>query len=90
MSLRKILVQYLGSCLRLPELERDVTLITTDDGKRFVRERTCEVVGVRYDDMWDEYCIDLSCGCQLWQDNPEPPNYCEECGARIIERKVDA
>jgi len=46
-------------------------------------ERTCKVVGVRYDETWDEYCIDLSCGCQLWRDYEEPPSYCEECGAKI-------
>ena len=56
------------------------------EGVDFVRERTCEVMGVRYDDMWGEYCIDLSCGCQLWQDSPEPPNYCEECGVRVVKR----
>ena len=41
MSLRKILVQYIGTCLRLPELERDVTLITTEDGKRYMEAVTC-------------------------------------------------
>ena len=48
-------------------------------------ERTCKVVGVRYDETWDEYCIDLSCGCQLWRDDDDPPSYCEECGAKILE-----
>lgn len=41
MSLRKILVQYVGSCLFLPKLERDVKLITTWDGKQFVEVVRC-------------------------------------------------
>lgn len=41
MSLRKILVQYLGTCLKLPKPERDVTLITTEDGRRYVEVVRC-------------------------------------------------
>lgn len=57
------------------------------DGVKFVPERTCEVVGIRYEEAWDEFCIELSCGCHLWRDDDEPPRFCEVCGAKI--RKVD-
>ena len=44
--------------------------------------RECEVTSKRFNDLMDEWCIELSCGHTIW-DRTEPPNYCEECGARI-------
>lgn len=43
---------------------------------------TCEIVSSRFDEMMDEWCIELSCGHCVWN-RTEPPNYCEECGAKI-------
>lgn len=71
MSLRKYLVQYIGSCLRLPELERDVTLIATCDGKKFVPEerldRACsfiaEQLGTCPLDMFDFQAKDCDSEC---------------------------
>ena len=69
MSLRKILVQYLGSCLRLPELEREVTLITTEDGKRYV-----EVVRCRDCKHYEDYLG--SCVRNYWHFDTVPDAYC--------------
>ena len=71
MSLRKYLVQYVGNCLRLPELERGVTLIATCDGERFVPEerldRACafiaEQLGTCPYDMFDFQAKDCANDC---------------------------
>ena len=31
-----------------------------------------------------EWYFAFSCGCELYWDEPEPPKYCPECGARVI------
>ena len=53
------------------------------DGVKFAPERTCEVVGTRFEDLLDEYCHSLSCGHDAWNRDSEPPRYCEECGAKV-------
>lgn len=55
------------------------------DGVKFVPERTCTVIGTRFEDLLDEYCHSLSCGHDAWNRDSEPPRYCEECGARVKE-----
>ena len=54
------------------------------DGETLSKERTCEVVSSRFDEMVGEWCIELSCGHCVW-DRTEPPNYCQECGARLTD-----
>lgn len=71
MSLRKYTVQYVGKALRIPELERDVTLVATYDGKRFVPEerldRACsfiaEQLGTCPFDMFDFKAKDCDSEC---------------------------
>ena len=47
--------------------------------------RECRVERMRFDDLMDMWCIELSCGHSVW-DRTEPPNYCGECGAKVVER----
>ena len=91
MSLRKIWVQYLGNALNLPKLERDVTLIVTRDGKRFVPERTAWKIKDEEPtpDGGSYECLVCS-ACNEWLasddcDGPEDgPAWCEHCGARVL------
>ena len=48
----------------------------------WVRERTCHIEGSYYDELFDETCTNLSCGHAIWQN--ESPNYCSECGAKVV------
>ena len=80
MSLRNIIVQYLGTCLRLPELERDVTLITTEDGKRYV-----EVVRCGDCEFFEQ--DDIADGCTQFDFSIE---YMEQGYCAWASRKVDA
>lgn len=52
------------------------------DLERELASRECEVEGMRFDELMDEWCIELSCGHSVW-DRTEPPSYCCECGARV-------
>lgn len=51
------------------------------------RDRTCELDGTI---KWDHgtpgpyWQHELSCGHVITTTEPEPPNYCEECGAKIV------
>lgn len=45
-------------------------------------ERTCHIEGSYYDELFDETCTNLSCGHAIWQN--ESPNYCSECGAKVV------
>ena len=52
-------------------------------------ERTCELDGtIKWD--WDVcgpyWQHELSCGHVVTTTEPEPPKYCEECGARVVDR----
>lgn len=85
MSLRTINVQYIGSCLRLPKLEREVTAIVTDDGKEYRVERTCHIVRnsrkyVMSDgtELFDDGCSE--CNEYVGEDD----NYCSRCGAKVV------
>ena len=52
-----------------------------------VRERTCKVVGTISMDWSDGstvYTHELSCGHTCRTDWPEPPAFCDECGARLV------
>ena len=57
-----------------------------DERRWYVPERTCEVVGVvEWHDKYDaHFDFDLSCGHVVTTDG-FPPNYCEKCGARVID-----
>ena len=53
-------------------------------------ERTCELNGTI---SWEWhttsttfYTHSLSCGHNITTTEPQPPNYCEECGARVVGR----
>lgn len=53
----------------------------------WAQERTCRVDGsISYD--WTgastTYEHNLTCGHMVTTDDPEPPNYCPECGARVV------
>lgn len=51
-----------------------------------VRERVCEVVSTISMDWSDGstvYTHELSCGHTCRTDWPEPPAFCDECGARV-------
>lgn len=49
---------------------------------------TCYVVStISYD--WSDgsiYCHDLSCGHTCETSCPEPPAFCDQCGARVVEK----
>lgn len=50
----------------------------------YVKERTCEVEGIEYDDLLDMWSVELSCGHivhPIYRD--DIPKFCEECGARV-------
>lgn len=34
-----------------------------------------------------EWYFAFTCGCELYWDGPEPPNYCPNCGARVVDGK---
>ena len=91
MSLRYVQIQYIGNALSLPELERDVTLIVTRDGKRFVPERTAWKVKAEEPTPYGGSFEFLVCSeCDGWlagEDCTDPadgPSWCENCGARIL------
>jgi hypothetical protein len=50
---------------------------------------TCHVVGTISQDCSDGstvYAHELSCGHTCYTSLPEPPAYCDECGARVVSR----
>lgn len=53
-------------------------------------ERTCKVVasydtsGIDSRDSNAEWYFAFSCGCELYWDEPEPPSYCPNCGAKVV------
>lgn len=48
-------------------------------------ERTCKVRGSIFDDIEGLWQFDLSCGDCISYDDKEPPAYCPECGAKVVE-----
>ena len=55
--------------------------------RRYVPERTCECDGTiswEWTGPTTYYEHELSCGHVITSVDNEPPNYCEECGARVI------
>lgn len=88
MSLRKMNVQYLGNCLRLPVLERDVILVVTEDGLSFRREKMCEWIlehsGTLYDKWRCSECgyLHVSSRCDAGATDFDP-KFCPECGRRV-------
>lgn len=50
-------------------------------------ERTCKVAAsYSPSDMNEqaEWYFAFSCGCELYWDESEPPNYCPNCGAKVV------
>lgn len=85
MSMRKILVQYIGPVLCLPELEREVEEIAIRDKdfqiiQRFVPERTCQQ-SVRLVDGVSVWTCS-NCGAVTRNNEVEPYPFCPWCGAR--------
>ena len=85
MSLRKMNVQFLGNCLRLPTLERNVILIETEDGQSFRRVRTCELepleafyvtLNMLNETSWG---VCSECGTA----SPMDATFCCECGRKV-------
>lgn len=60
------------------------------DGVVYAPERLCDVAAsydtsdVFGDNSNAEWYFSFSCGCELYWDEAEPPNYCPSCGARVI------
>ena len=53
---------------------------------------TCHVIGTISQDWSDGstvYAHDLSCGHTCRTDWPEPPAFCDKCGARVVERPYE-
>ena len=85
MSLRTMTAQYIGGTLYLPPLEREVKRIEVG-GVTFVPERTCKVIEMHEHVTMDEPDIaELSCGHDIMVFDMEPPNYCPNCGARVVD-----
>jgi hypothetical protein len=80
----------------LQEMQRKIDRKLEADGEKaleialasrgYFKKRTCEVAGVyTYGDS-DEYReYALSCGHVFKWNDEEPPNYCPECGAKVVE-----
>lgn len=90
MSLRNIIVQYVGDTLYLPTLEREVKHITVrkpevNGFEYFVPERTCYIVK-------EAHKIVLSDGMELFENGcsecnsylDDDDNYCPNCGAKVV------
>ena len=75
--------------------DRDGNLVGKWYGERgmladcfIVRERVCEVVSTISMDWSDGstvYWHELSCGHTRETRLPEPPAFCDECGARVVD-----
>lgn len=51
-------------------------------------ERTCKVAACYSPSDLNaeaEWYFAFSCGCELYWDEPIPPNYCPNCGAHVIK-----
>ena len=59
------------------------------DGVKFVPERTCTVESSFLNDFSSDhecwYEFDLSCGHHVQSGDMEPPKFCEECGAKVVD-----
>lgn len=66
------------------EFELDDGIITAVilGGVRYVKERTCNLDTTLYWDCYYEH--ELSCGHVIKSDFETPPNFCEECGAKVV------
>ena len=65
----------------------------TGERVRYVPERTCQVESSFLNDFTSMYeCwyeFELSCGHLIKSGEKNPPNYCEECGAKVIDYDRD-
>lgn len=57
------------------------------NGKKYVPERTCHLVGTMLQEYEDgfEYEHELSCGHVAIESYGDPPNYCALCGAKVVK-----
>lgn len=80
----------IAKALRLEAVSR--TEYDTESVRRLAdliepQERTCKVVGTISMDWSDGstvYSHELSCGHTRKTSMPEPPAFCDECGARVV------
>ena len=59
----------------------------TVERRRYMPERTCEcdsTISWKWNAPVEFYEHELSCGHVITSTEPEPPNYCEECGAKVV------
>ena len=70
MSIRMMVVQYLGNWLRLPKLERDVETIVTEDGQRFrIEQNAIDAFASAWNARTDEKRIaELEAKRDWWRD----------------------
>lgn len=52
---------------------------------------TCHVVGTISYDWSDgtEYAPELSCGHTCYTHYPDPPAFCDKCGASVVEKEIN-
>jgi len=58
------------------------------DGTAWVREQTCEVdntISWAWNGWTKFYEHELSCGHVITSVDKEPPKFCEECGAKVVD-----
>lgn len=73
-------------CKQVPAIVVDADTLRFG-GSAFVRERTCEVECTIH---WGSACTDyweheLSCGHTVETLDKEPPIFCLECGAKVVD-----
>lgn len=87
MSMRKILVQYIGSVLCLPELEREVEEIAIRDKdfriiQRFVPEMTCHFLPFKGEEVKEPEDQEGVCSeCSHYMHSQY--DYCPHCGSKV-------
>lgn len=88
MTYREAAYRFWDMCRRVRDAANvDIAYSTTSVLADLI-DPTCHVVGTISQD-WSNgstvYAHELSCGHTCYTSLPEPPAYCDECGARVVE-----